>query len=793
LFNLNQATLDSEACIDSNTSFSKRLGHASDIFPLAAAQRDTLTHLLATGHGDILAVNGPPGTGKTTLLLSVVASLWAKAALEGGEPPIILAASTNNQAVTNIIDAFGKDFASGTGVFAGRWLPEVNSYGAYFPSKTKESEAATKYQTQNFFNGVESKEYFVDAEIAYLTSARIAFPNESEHLTAAFVVQQLSKLIHSEVGKLEHIEMAWKQFNRARTIVKTELGEQPDAALTRLQNLCNSIEENRTHLADILEQLVCYITNESIFLSIFFWLFSWLPPVVRKQKRLAEQFLKVWNVESLALDHWETAEQVESLLVMRIAVINKEWSAQQQRIQEANTLIEAEKLAVAQWHDALTILGLSDDQNVSLVDCDTRADTQIRFKIFQLTTHYWEGRWLMDMQDLLLGIDNEKKKTGSKSTVKRWQRRMKLTPCVVSTLFMLPAELTVKKFAEKGRYLDDYLYDFADLLIIDEAGQVLPEVAGASFALSKRALVIGDTYQIEPIWSIPRCVDIGNLIHAQVIVNIDVDCAYEQLSILGKTAASGSVMQIAQNACRYHYDPELARGMFLYEHRRCFDEIISYSNELCYHGKLKPKRGSWLKNGLPPMGYLHVNGLCEVNRGGSRQNVLEAETIASWVFLNQKELTERYQKPLHEIVAVVTPFSAQVVILLQMFKAHSLQAGKGTNEMTIGTVHSLQGAERPVIIFSSVYSKHEDGQFIDSSPSMLNVAVSRAMDSFLVFADMDVFTAAPKGTPRGLLATYLFRNRANELVFENKQRQDLIKKNSLSQLRDAQEHDTFFA
>ncbi|MBW6087363.1 hypothetical protein HTS61_11735 [Escherichia coli] len=53
---------------------------------------------------------------------------------------------------------------------------------------------------------------------------------------------------------------------------------------------------------------------------------------------------------------------------------------------------------------------------------------------------------------------------------------------------------------------------FADLLIVDEAGQVLPEVAAASFALAKKALVIGDTEQIPPIWSIAPAIDVGNML-----------------------------------------------------------------------------------------------------------------------------------------------------------------------------------------------------------------------------------------------------------------------------------------
>ena len=139
-----------EPCLLAHALFSARLGHASDAYPLASEQRDAASSIVAR-EGEILGVNGPPGTGKTTLLLSVVASLWAKAALEEGEPPVILAASTNNQAVTNIIDAFGRDFAAGTGALAGRWLPGVKSFGAYFPSLAKEAEVAgAQYQTRGF-------------------------------------------------------------------------------------------------------------------------------------------------------------------------------------------------------------------------------------------------------------------------------------------------------------------------------------------------------------------------------------------------------------------------------------------------------------------------------------------------------------------------------------------------------------------------------------------------------------------------------------------------------------------
>lgn len=778
-----------QTCLADNSLFSKRLAHSGDEFPLANAQRDALSHLLNAENGEILAVNGPPGTGKTTMLLSVVASLWAKHALEESEPPVIVAASTNNQAVTNVIDAFGKDFSTGEGVFAGRWLPDINSFGAYYPSQSKAEKAEKIYQTETFFEQVETQEYFEEAKQHYMECALQAFPElDLERSTVKDTVTKLHQALKIEADKLASIERAWQSLSNIRQKIKQHPGESPTQIKAKYEQQLQTDETAKNTWQNLEESWQQYLANESIWYAIF----SWIPPVAKKRLLKANLYLKrIWPAEQ-SQQQWQTVDSISRFIENKIDSMEQSIQKNKKVLQEVENLLSTLKKYLGDWKAALLPLGITDNaETITLAQVDSIADTKIRFKIFLLTTHYWEGCWLMEMEDLLPTLEEWKRKNGRAPTEKRWYLRMKLTPCIVSTFYILPA-----KFKYTGaKYVENYLYNFADLLIVDEAGQVLPEVAGASFSLSKKALVIGDTLQIEPIWSIPPKVDIGNLQTAKVICCTDVEKEYEALKELGKTAASGSVMKIAQQASRYHYDPDMEPGMFLYEHRRCYDEIISFCNELVYKGKLIAKRGlSPAKAIFPALGYLHIDGICQQANSGSRLNKLEAKVIAKWITDHKEKLEKEYKEPLHKIVGVVTPFGAQVAEIKKAIREskNNINVDDGEDTLTVGTVHSLQGAERKIVIFSTVYSKHADGGFIDNQPSMLNVAVSRAKDSFLVFGDMDILNSSSK-TPRGILAKCLFAKATNELCFEYIAREDLKESGNVDfqVLKNAEEHDIF--
>ena len=173
---------------------------------------------------------------------------------------------------------------------------------------------------------------------------------------------------------------------------------------------------------------------------------------------------------------------------------------------------------------------------------------------------------------------------------------------------------------------------------------------------------------------------------------------------------------------------------------------------------------------------------------GSRTNEGEAKMILEWLDQHFSQLTEGRGKagadaPIADRVAIITPFSAQAKKIFkeaqsfdwpqsglkknpnfdvaQLFNAdRKSKTTQGPNKtLTIGTVHSLQGAEVDIVLFSNVYGKGAAGSqtFQDRNPQIMNVAVSRAKQAFVVFANRDFIAGIKSDQPSavGLLVNQI--------------------------------------
>lgn len=723
------------------------LGQMSNEFPLSISQRKTLLSYLTAEESAITAVNGPPGTGKTTLLQSIVATEVVKATINGEDAPIILACSSNNQAVTNIIDSFINS-KSDMGDLAARWIPDFNGYATYLPSNSKSPKTL---QNINFLKGnlfghegtlcdLENDDYLFEAEHYFYHQFKEYFGFEASSLEDACDELQ-EQVIAIEGVLIEGGQIANDYINTIDKINGFLLHEEDHIQKNTFE--ITKLQQWRT----ILTNIKSLSTEDEIMKEVqqFFKV-----DIAAENDNNSEYLFKI-TVEILANPKGIISYIKDCISTLNLA-LKANLKLNNWKIQ--NSIKGYPFVSEAQmWDFEYEKMKAGDKTNRFFYD---EIDISLRHKAFLLSTHYWEARWLEATKNAL---ENETEKgTGERVISEKWKRRAMLTPCFVATFYMAPTHFVYSQYQgenEAGNPIFEYLplYNFLDLLIIDEAGQVTPEVSIPVFALAQKAIVVGDLKQIEPIWSIPPKIDLGNLIKDHIITE---PTQSDYLNDIGFLASSGSIMKMAQNACE-HETTLVAKkesGLILLEHRRCNDEIISFCNELAYGGILRPMKGLASEDQLfPSMTAYHIEGVSE-RKFNSRRNLNEVKAIISWINEHKEAIQNTYNvTSVESVLGIITPFASQKSELAKMLS----DTGFKVNDIKLGTVHALQGAERSIVLFSSVYSHDDEGVLFfdkDNKPNMLNVAVSRAKDSFILFGDTRIFDAT-KNTPSGVLKKHL--------------------------------------
>lgn len=866
-------------------------------YGLADSQADAVVAVTKLGSGDVLAVNGPPGTGKTTLLQSIIATEVVSRALAGGDPAIIVGCSTNNQAVVNINKAMNEVLAKNrTGdrtVWARRWIADAESYGLYLPSKQVADDArkqgfciATK--DGNAWNDFPAREtdgeYVAQATRTWregFATVYGALPDSLED-GAERIRADLQSLL-GRVTRAQAIIVGWAKIEEWWLKVSGHRDIQPETWIettrkanlvredevdTEIRNFTTARKVAEFKWADALralnagvktatEQLatstqrfddlavVCGQIHAAAVAQGLLELVSEVLPLFRgyaaarqharmtavlggseralfrdvlnnysrsawlqiaktigadtqtaldaAKRAVAEAEEKVRAAESARHRDCETFDSRILAAQARRAELHADGVAQIRQLERQLETLQQARLAMRAIHDSLRQEAeqltpemprppVTGDQADWLAEIDRMLDVTVRHEMFQKAMRYWEARWIIEARKLC--IDNSlASRNGRDAVLGRFRRWCMLTPCIISTLHSLPKHVRFNNFmgrdpvTQAKRFASDFLLGQIDLLIMDESGQVAPHVGTAAFSLAKRAVVVGDIYQIEPVVKITTGTDHANSVRAG-LGNYWED-GYPAIPHLLSESASGirgSVMRVIQRATSFMSpNSEDEPGVFLSEHRRCDPAIIGYCNDLVYSGRLEPfsKVGPKAPD-MRAWGWAHVRGVCKKGPGGSRINEIEAQAIADWIasraqgdhgwLAHYQGISVNDYPDLRSVVAVVTPFKAQAGVIKRALAAHGAQFAK----LVVGTVDALQGAECPIVIFSPTYSLENGGAnslfMINSKPNRLNVAVSRAKDSFVVIGDMRQFRRDQRRVPSSLLAKYLFADQANEIV-----------------------------
>ena len=758
----------------------KHSGQMGGEYPLSLSQRQSLNHLNNLTNGEILAVSGPPGTGKTTLLQSVVANLVTKHAIDTEEPPVIVASSTNNQAVTNIIDSFSSIKPIGIGNLEKRWVKITDSFATYFPSSSKIKEAKqNNYQINDELiiklNSEEekniSKKYMLSQCSDYFSENINSISKcESKIHNRLLNIENLKNSVISQLGSLlkktegevvcDYLEKLKKTINEKESEISI-LEKQIEEKTLEIQKYQNRISEWEI----AYKTLPFYIRILSFISSCKKKIVGWCNNLKNDYELL--NFDATFDYNRIKIEYEkiiEEAENAKNILRINLAHKRQEKDICTSEYQSIDKELSAIAENVYNLKDITNFLVLDSIDLIkerlskyTIADLNEKLDTSVRYIEFWLAIHYYECVWLQTktLTDKQIGsnIDDVQ--------INKLKEFAMITPCLVMTFFMLPKFFCVWHSNEK---VSDYLYNFIDLLIVDEAGQTSPEIAAPSFALAKKAIVVGDEQQIPPVWGMTRALDETLAIYNQAITN---DNEYGILIESGLNTCQSSVMNVALNSCPYDINEE--HGLFLSEHRRCYDEIINYCNELVYKGKLIPLRNKESEgkkrilplDKYPVIGYYDIPTEFSQTVGTSRVNHEEAKQIVLWISEHFTEIYNLYKAKekdieLKDILAIITPFRAQANIIKNELKQSFSDYYKF---IEVGTVHTFQGGERKIIIFSTTYSKTDNCHFINYNKNLMNVAVSRAKDAFWVFGSFDCLKNSPENSASGLLGKYISKNK----------------------------------
>ena len=255
-----------------------------------------------------------------------------------------------------------------------------------------------------------------------------------------------------------------------------------------------------------------------------------------------------------------------------------------------------------------------------------------------------------------------------------------------------------------------------DLVIFDEASQLYVEKGIPAIYRAKKVVIAGDPKQLRP-----SALGIGRL-EEEDYLDDDI--------LKDVTLDAKSLLDLA----RYRYKETLLN----FHYRSQYEELIAFSNHAFYDGKLIVSPN--VKKPLtPPIEYVYVPDGKFINK----KNIAEAEAVIKLLKKIVKEKAE------NESVGIITFNSTQRDLILNLldeatYKKSVYQkpleteisrvSANGDESLFVKNIENVQGDERDIIIFSMGYGHDETGVVRrrfgwlnhEGGQNRLNVAITRA-------------------------------------------------------------------
>lgn len=300
-----------------------------------------------------------------------------------------------------------------------------------------------------------------------------------------------------------------------------------------------------------------------------------------------------------------------------------------------------------------------------------------------------------------------------------WQTLFMVVPAVSTTLASVERMCAALKDGVFGT------------VVLEEAGQATPQSVAGLLWRAKRALVIGDPMQIQPVISAPE-------------VLVRHFCAVHRVTdpLFSPLASSAQALADESNELGTYLEHSVAStwvGAPLRVHRRCIEPMFSIANTIAYSGLMTygthdAHTRERLLGGLPGSAWFDIAGEC-ISRHWVPQHGEQACRVLEQVLASSLDGDLDF--------FFITPFRS-IRERLSRVLAERAKALGCTKERTaairrrVGTVHTFQGKEASVVTFVLGCDESTRGaaRWAGERPNLLNVAVTRARNRLYVIGDL---------------------------------------------------------
>ena len=288
---------------------------------------------------------------------------------------------------------------------------------------------------------------------------------------------------------------------------------------------------------------------------------------------------------------------------------------------------------------------------------------------------------------------------------KKLKRFLDIFPIIVCT------NLSSEKLGEAKPHFD--------LCIMDEAGQCNIASSLIPIVRADDLLLVGDTNQLQPVTVIET--DVNDALMMKYNIKPEYDYVRNSIlsTMLRKDNNSKSIL------LRYHY--------------RCGKRIAGFVNQRFYEQQLR-----LLNKNDGDLTYVDVH------------NTFNPESRNAYAE-EAKSIVDIIKKNNYHDVGIVTPFVNQAALINQYLADNKI------DDVKAGTIHTLQGSERKVIIMSaalSIKTGQKTMDWIKNNHELINVAVTRAKEKLIFVGDKKAIDALSKDEDNDIkvLSDYVFKN-----------------------------------